>query len=306
MKRKVISYLYAHVKESIPNHYLENKYLLSSPQFVTILQELIDDGFLITYSLDTCCLHSLVTTLCKEAICSYLDSDYSIEIFDSIDSTNSYAKRTPSPYKRLLITNHQTSGKGRGNHSFYSPKDSGIYMSLVYPKSFIYLEQYQYPILASCAIYKALQELFNIEVKLKWVNDIYYDNAKVGGILVEDDEEQLIIGIGLNILNDIKDLKENTRQDISSLQLYGCSRNEIIACIIKQFELLCKQSWQSILTLYKQQSCLLDRAIYFQVNQQTFYGKVVDIDHMGRLVVEVNNQKQILQSGEVHIGSIKK
>ena len=65
-----------------------------------------------------------------------LPHDLEVLVFDTIDSTNLEAKRRiqkGDTITSLLLTRHQSAGKGRLGREFYSPKDNGVYMSIVYP-----------------------------------------------------------------------------------------------------------------------------------------------------------------------------
>lgn len=105
--------------------------------------------------------------------------------FDTIDSTNKYAKELVQKDVNLALgtvvtAKTQTAGKGRLGRSFYSPKDCGIYMSA------ILVPQYKItnPALITCitavVVKNVLCDFFNIQddLKIKWVNDLYLGNKK--------------------------------------------------------------------------------------------------------------------------------
>ena len=62
-------------------------------------------------------------------------SEINTVIFESVPSTNTYAKENVAslPMPSLIIANEQTAGRGRHGKTFYSPKDTGLYMTLVFP-----------------------------------------------------------------------------------------------------------------------------------------------------------------------------
>jgi BirA family biotin operon repressor/biotin-[acetyl-CoA-carboxylase] ligase len=109
-----------------------------------------------------------------------------IDYFETIDSTNNYLKIN-SDFKegRLVISNSQSSGRGRSTKTFYSPINNGIYMSmLLKPKESI-LSITKLTTLTAVAINNAIKEHYPIDPKIKWVNDILIDNKKICGILIE-------------------------------------------------------------------------------------------------------------------------
>lgn len=106
----------------------------------------------------------------------------------------------------LIVSNHQENGKGTKGRKWSSPKDAGIYFSIVHKaKEGSHFEATTtYTLACGIACIEALQKICKISTRLKPVNDIYFDNKKLGGILVESSLTQkgisyLITGIGINI-----------------------------------------------------------------------------------------------------------
>ena len=117
------------------------------------------------------------------------DPQVEIKIFDAISSTNL-----------------QTAGRGRRGREFYSPKGSGIYLSVILEPKGTLEGSLLITTAAATAVYKAVKEVCGVKLGIKWVNDLYKDNRKVCGILTEavtDFEsgniEFAIVGIGLNL-----------------------------------------------------------------------------------------------------------
>lgn len=106
----------------------------------------------------------------------------------------------------VCISEEQTAGKGRRGRSFYSPKDTGIYISfLLYPDIPI-SEAALYTTIAATAEAKAIEKVSGFPVDIKWVNDIWMRGKKVSGILteasasIEDGSlEYVVVGIGINL-----------------------------------------------------------------------------------------------------------
>ena len=104
-----------------------------------------------------------------------------------------------------LIAGEQTAGRGRMGRSFYSPADSGLYMSLLLRPSLSALEATRLTACAAVAVAEAIEELSGCETQIKWVNDILIGGRKVCGILTEASVDcengmmrYVIIGIGVN------------------------------------------------------------------------------------------------------------
>ena len=135
-----------------------------------------------------------------------------IRIFDTIDSTNTEAKRqireagAHALPVTLLAARAQTDGRGRLGRSFYSPPDSGLYMTLAFPTS-LPLDRLTYVTpLAAVAAARAIRATTGRQVDIKWVNDLYLYGRKVCGILTEaiapagpGTPAHLVVGWGINL-----------------------------------------------------------------------------------------------------------
>lgn len=119
--------------------------------------------------------------------------------YDVLKSTNDTAKlmaRGGEPEGCVVTARSQTGGRGRLDHSFFSPA-GGIYMSLILRPAFS--ETQLITPAAAVAVCRALDDL-GFRCGIKWVNDVYKDGKKVCGILTESNVEQgwAVLGIGVN------------------------------------------------------------------------------------------------------------
>lgn len=246
--------------------------------------------------------------------------------FDIIDSTNTEAKRilrsesnivAKAPF--VIIANSQTAGRGRQGRSFYSPADTGIYMSIALDMNSKICNVDFITIKTAVAVYNAIKDVTGIDTHIKWVNDLYYKNRKVCGILAEsvmvstekqnensifsqnDADRFVIIGIGVNIStdyfpDDIKNIAGSLgRIDCGSIKAELC--NKIVENILANNE-----SRSSLLDKYKERSFVLGREVTFYKNDVLYTGVAFDINDKGALMVrESNGNEHILQSGEISL-----
>lgn len=130
----------------------------------------------------------------------------SIAVFKSIDSTNAYLKKQPSPARgrfRLAVAEHQTAGRGRHNRTWVSSPGSSLCLSMSY--RFVAMPANLSPLTLALGIDLAhtLNALGVDGVRLKWPNDLLIGDAKLGGILTEalfrgETDVTVIAGVGLN------------------------------------------------------------------------------------------------------------
>lgn len=145
----------------------------------------------------------------KNILEKYLNQNLNIEMFQELDSTNNYLKKSGSKSKQeelLVIAESQTGGRGRMGRTFYSPNGTGIYFSLLLHPDFSAKKSLLLTVMAAVSVAETVMQYNKNDVKIKWVNDVYIDGKKVCGILTEgaiNSQKMLdyaVVGIGINII----------------------------------------------------------------------------------------------------------
>ncbi|HFR3774015.1 TPA: bifunctional biotin--[acetyl-CoA-carboxylase] ligase/biotin operon repressor BirA [Streptococcus suis] len=208
----------------------------------------------------------------------------------------------------LYLAPHQNKAKGRFGRPFYASKSGGIYMSLRLSPNVPFLEFKPYTILAAAAVVKAIQSLCNLDVQIKWVNDIYLGQKKVAGILTEaisSMENQrvtdVIIGVGINV--HIDDFPKELQQAAGNLfdDQPPFTRNQLITAIWKAF---LETDEKDLIALYKEKSLVVGQQVSFVENQVEFRGTAIAVTDTGNLVIQLDNGKaKIISSGEISLTS---
>ena len=235
--------------------------------------------------------------------------DLEVLVYESCDSTNSLCRKLIDEKSAclpfLVVSDFQTQGRGRCGKSFYSPKSSGIYMSIAtrYDNN-----TDNYTICAANAVCKAINVVCDIKAQIKWVNDIFVDGKKVCGILCEtvlsnEHEKYVICGIGINYYTDY--FPEEIKIIAGSLYKSQpeISRAALISEIVNgYFNNLCKPN-DEIIEYYKNNSMVIGKQIEFNKNGVAYRGKATDIMTNGNLVVRTKQGDVVLSSGEISLGS---
>ena len=208
----------------------------------------------------------------------------------------------------LYLSTCQTAGRGRFQRPYYSPSQGGIYMSLHIQPNLHYEKLPSYTLLVAAAVYKAIKNLTMIEVDIKWVNDIYFKNKKMAGILTEAMTSvetglvtDVIIGLGINFA--IEDFPEDLKEKAGSLFMPPApiTRNELISEIWRCFY---QTAPEELLYLYKEHSLVLGREVSFIQDQTKKKGVAKDISDKGQLLIQLDDQTEIwLNSGEISLTS---
>ncbi|MCR4841983.1 MAG: biotin--[acetyl-CoA-carboxylase] ligase [Eubacterium sp.] len=241
-------------------------------------------------------------------------SPISLEVFDSIDSTNEELKRkalSGAPHGALVVANQQTAGKGRRGRPFYSPSDTGLYMSVLLRLDLDFSESVLITTASSVAVARAIEKVCGVSTGIKWVNDIYMNGRKVCGILSEavtDIEsgsiDSIVVGIGVNVSTG--DFPGDFSERASSIFGDGRThsvRNRLAAAIYDELmEVANALPDKEFLEEYRRRSVVLGKRIRYSKGNDFLEGEAVDIDAGGGLVVESDTEGRItLSTGEITI-----
>ena len=217
-------------------------------------------------------------------------------------STSTYARNLAAKEKitegTVILTSEQTAGRGQMGNSWESEPYQNVTLSIILRPVFLKIsEQFYLNIAISLGIYNFLHGYLDHDLKIKWPNDILYDNYKLGGILIENvikghNIEYSIIGIGLNI----NQRAFKTPQASSLKLLTGSHYNleELVPKLLKSIEETYLRLRQNQLFELKNEYI---RGLFRWGEKYTFKsnvlfeGKIVGIDEYGRLLVEDNNQE---------------
>ena len=253
-------------------------------------------------------MRSFEDILNEETIQSHVPSFYSIHCIDSVDSTNTWlSKHCDNPEGYCLIADHQRAGKGRNQRTFHSPQSSGIYLSLLLKPNENNECTLRYTALCAVAMCEAIEELYGIEASIKWLNDIYFQNRKLGGILCEGKLqgkhfESLIIGIGINVHafihpQDIAPIAASI-EDFSPIKK---SRNELIARFLSIFYDYYKGQ-HNFYDAYTKRLAYIGQTINVLSSNKSYQATLEGVDTLFRLIIRKQDQTiDHLASAEISI-----
>ncbi len=237
--------------------------------------------------------------------------------FREIGSTNDYAKKLASqgyPDGTLVLAEKQTAGRGRRGREWHSGHYQGIYFSLILRPALALREIFRVTPFIALAIAETLQELFGLEPGIKWPNDVLISGRKVAGILTEaatnmDGIDYIIIGIGLNANQQIRDFPEDIRHRATSIReeiKRPVKRVELLQRLLLQLELRYRQllsgEYNEIIERVRSLSLVIGHDIEVDNGAGKMRGKAIGIDDNGILLLRdpQGNIHNII-SGEVLI-----
>ena len=167
--------------------------------------------------------------------------------FYSVDSTNAFASRLLAhgrtvPDGSLILAESQTAGRGRIGRSWHSEPENGLYFSLVLRPQLSPSLAPLFTLACAVAMHHAVERTTQLDVDIKWPNDLLVGGKKIAGILAEINAETdrirwLIVGVGLNV-NHPK-LPDEIADRATSLRLASGrhqSRLDILVDFLEQFQ----------------------------------------------------------------------
>ena len=134
-----------------------------------------------------------------------LDSGVQLTVVDTIDSTNAQLKaEAVTTNQTLLLARRQTAGVGRRGSPWQSPPAGNLYLSYCVHSDRPLTELSLWSLGVTVAVADALERELSLECKIKWPNDLYLNDMKFGGVLLEtaslpSDDVAVVIGVGLNV-----------------------------------------------------------------------------------------------------------
>lgn len=260
----------------------------------------------------------MVDIISSENIFDFLDDELKnkikIQVLEKTTSTNTFVKELASENEEgfVVVAGEQTAGRGRMGRSFFSPGNSGVYMSLLLKPEIKPEDAIQITTAAAVSVCRALENLGVSDSKIKWVNDIYIGNKKVCGILTESGFNSqgnkldfAVLGIGINVYESPDGFPDEIKKIAGAVfcERKENLRNKFIAEFLNDFfDCYNVLSLKKHLKEYKEKSFVLDKEITIMQGDNIRFGKAVDIDENCNLVVEMPDGKmEKLYSGEISI-----
>ncbi|MEG2000469.1 MAG: biotin--[acetyl-CoA-carboxylase] ligase [Evtepia sp.] len=251
--------------------------------------------------------------LSRQSIEKYLLPGLSIEVIPSAPSTNSLLKQraeTAAPEGLVLIAEEQTAGRGRRDHTFFSPSGTGLYMSLLLRPTLPASDALCITTAAAVAVAEAIEEVSGRDAKIKWVNDIFCDGKKVCGILTEASIDleggglhYAILGIGVNVFPAAFPPELNATSVFTTPSDSFDLRSRLAASILNHFmREYPNLSQKNYFEAYRSRSLLLGKPITISGATTQQDATALDLDSDFRLKVQYpDGSISYLSSGEVSV-----
>ncbi|MBN1637833.1 MAG: biotin--[acetyl-CoA-carboxylase] ligase [Ignavibacteriales bacterium] len=230
---------------------------------------------------------------------------------DEIDSTNSVLLNDEHyDNGTVLFAEHQTAGRGRMNRRWVSDHGKNLTFSILLTNNIDIINVNFFNLCAGLSIVSAIENLFQLQAKLKWPNDVLISNRKVAGLLLESVStgniiKKVVIGFGINVNQTQFPSMENLHPTSLRHELKKeISREKILSEILNQYEELLETAIKEpnkIISHWKEKCLYLGEQIKITIKDEQISGKFKDIDDEGFLLLEVGDKTEKIYSGEIGV-----
>ena len=233
--------------------------------------------------------------------------NYSYILYKKTNSTmikaRNYLKKNNSNF--IINADEQSKGKGRHGNSWHSNKGN-IFLSIGVSNNLKLQDYFLYNLITLISVKKVLNIFGSKKIKFKWPNDLYFNNQKFGGIIIESCQSLnkinfAIIGIGLNFSSSPNLLKYKTTHikdfcDINSKDIFLSYFFKYFFLNIQKY----KKINQNLILEYKKSLMFLNKEIKVKVGQNKLLkGIFIDISNDGSLILKTKNKLFSLYSGSI-------
>lgn len=309
---QLLKYFLKHEGEYLSGETLANQLGVSRAAIWKAVQKLNEDGHQIDSQHRKGYRYEETGVLSAVTIKALITTNWDVQVFDQLDSSNSYAKEALAAGKivrpTVIVADQQNAAYGRFRRSFVAPKKTGLYLSIALPVMDKVLEPGLLTTATAVIVRHVIASCLEYQLSFKWVNDLIFNDKKVGGILTEgvlDIESQsltsLVVGIGLNLIqptNLPNQLDKKVGGIVSDLVF---SRNMIIAKLVDEFtEMIEQYQTGKYLPEYRAHNIVLGHEVVVQYAGQKIHGKAIEISNQGALILMTSVGKKItISSGEI-------
>jgi len=243
-----------------------------------------------------------------------IGADSRIVYKNSVESTNELAKKLAydgAADGTIVIAEEQTGGKGRLARNFFSPKEKGLWFSVILRPQCLPKDAPKFTLMAAVAVAQAMEK-FNLRAGIKWPNDILFDGKKLVGILTEMSAEighvnYIVIGIGINVNVRREEFPADIREIATSLsEMAGenLNRVEFFRAVLEELDkLYIENNFDEVFKIWRKYNITLGEkvTVLSAESGEIFTGLAVDIDAEGALIVDSGGEKKIVYAGDVSI-----
>ncbi len=220
------------------------------------------------------------------------------------------SKSEPLPEGTVIMADNQFAGRGQQENTWYSEPGLNLTFSVFLKPAFLPInKQFMLNIAVSNGINKALRHFVKDGITVKWPNDIYYNDSKIGGVLIENSIsgnsfKTSIVGIGMNVNQQKFDaektkvatsLYEILQHDVNLIKLLA----EICSHIESEYLKLKAGNYNSLMKDYIENLYRFNKPGFYRQNGEVFEASITRVTESGQLVLLTSGNERMYNFKEV-------
>lgn len=239
----------------------------------------------------------------------------SLTVVPRTGSTNAdlaEAARAGAAEGSVLVTEHQSAGRGRLGRTWSAPPRSGLMFSVLLRPRVPAAQQGWLPLLAGLAAATAVRRVAAVDVRLKWPNDLLIGERKLAGVLAErvdgDGGGPIVLGVGLNVSLRAHELPVDTATSLALESAECTDRDPLLRAVLREIERHYRD-WTAadgdadaagLRAAYLAASATVGRQVRVELpGGRLLTGTAAGVDETGRLLVRDGGGEQAVSAGEV-------
>ncbi len=254
-----------------------------------------------------------LTTLEVGPLLSTRELGRTLHHYDEIPSTNAKAFELAHEggfHGEVIVTEHQTAGKGRRGRAWVSPAGKNLALSVILRPDIAPARAPELTLVAAVALTETLRDS-GVEASIKWPNDVQIAGRKVAGILTElsADVERVhfvVLGIGVNLNTDAADFPPDVAELATSVSLNRSSpvhRALFTAALLAKLEqwldTWTEEGFEPVRASWRAMASTLGQEVLVRADNKELRGFAEDIDSTGALLLRVGERIERVLSGDV-------
>jgi len=236
---------------------------------------------------------------------------FKILIYDLVESTFEIARRFQSVEEfTTILAKEQLRGRGRFNREWLSPRGGLWFTTLLYPRT----PAHTYNILSllsSLSVLEAIRENTGLKPNIRWPNDLYLNNKKIAGVLIESEIneeiiERSLVGIGVNVNFRLEHLPLELRDKATTLlEEYGKHVDEdtllieILSILKEYYEKYKGGLYSEIMKYIKKEADFISKNVLLYTRSGKIKAFIRDLDIYGNLIIEIADETLTLTPKDV-------
>ncbi|MBX6383358.1 MAG: biotin--[acetyl-CoA-carboxylase] ligase [Microbispora sp.] len=235
----------------------------------------------------------------------------SIRVVEETGSTNADLARTvrdDPPEGAVLVAESQVAGRGRLGRAWSAPPRSGLTFSMLLRPEVPPVRQGWLALLVGVAAASAVRKVAEIDVRLKWPNDLMVGERKLAGILAERVDRMVVVGMGLNVSLRPGELPVERATSLAIENAVCTDRDPLLRAILREIESHYRE-WRDaggdpdasgLRAAYLARSSTVGREVRVELpGERVLTGLATGVDESGHLLLRAGDEEHVLSAGDV-------